>query len=87
MKRKGININNVVYDAMLAIYLINPSYVHDDIKMSIENFIDTNLSYDENIFGHGQKIKVPETLVLIEHSISKCFALVNSEKEILENKK
>ena len=85
LKRKGININNVVYDAMLAIYLINPSYVHDDIKMSIENFIDTNLSYDENIFGHGQKIKVPETLVLIEHSISKCFALVNSEKEILEN--
>lgn len=85
LKRKGININNVIYDAMLAIYLINPSYVHDDIKMSIENFIDTNLSYDENIFGHGQKIKVPETLVLIEHSISKCFALVNSEKEILEN--
>lgn len=85
LKRKGININNVIYDAMLAIYLINPSYVHDDIKMSIENFIDTNLSYDENIFGHGQKIKVPETLVLIEHSINKCFALVNSEKEILEN--
>ena len=45
---------------MLSIYLINPSYVHDDIKMSIENLVETNLSYDENVFGHGQKIKVPE---------------------------
>ena len=70
---------------MLSIYLINPSYVHDDIKMSLEHFIETNLSYDENIYGHGQKIRVPETLVLIEHSMNKCFALLNSEKEIIDN--
>lgn len=85
LKKKGIIINNVIYDAMLSIYLINPSYVHDDIKMSLEHFIETSLSYDENVYGHGQKIRVPETLVLIEHSMNKCFAIANSEKEILEN--
>jgi len=85
LKRRGIIINNVVYDAMLSTYLINPLYVHDDIKMTIENFTNTNLNYDENIFGHGQKIKVPETKILIEHSISKCFALKNSEQEISNN--
>ena len=67
----------------LSIYLINPSYVHDDLKMSIENFIETNLSYDENIYGHGQKIKIPETNVLLNHSMNKCFALKQSEQEIL----
>ena len=82
-EKKGININNVVYDAMLSIYLINPSFVHDDLKMSIENFRETNLSYDENIYGHGQKIKVPETNILLNHSMSKCFALKDSEQEIL----
>lgn len=85
LKKIGIIINNVIYDAMLSIYLINPSYVHDDIKMSLEHFIETNLSYDENIYGHGQKIRVPETLVLIEHSMNKCFALLNSEKDIIDN--
>lgn len=75
LKKNNIEIKNVIYDAMLAAYLINPSYVHDDIKMTIENFMETSLNYDENIYGRGQKTKVPEIQIVASHSLEKCFAL------------
>lgn len=83
LKKNNLEINNVVYDAMLAIYLINPSYVSDDIKIAIENFIETNLNFDENIYGHGQKIKIPSFDIIASHSLNKCLALKNSYENII----
>lgn len=84
LKKNNIEIKNVIYDAMLAIYLINPSYVHDDIKMTIENFMETDLSYDENVYGKGQKITVPEISIVASHSIKKCLALKMTYEEIMK---
>ena len=86
LKKHNIIINNVIYDTMLAIYLINPSYVNEDVKIALEHFMETSLNYDENVYGRGQKIQVPESDVLTTHSINKCIALKNSydiiQKEI-----
>ena len=85
LKRKNIIINNVIIDAMLATYLINPSYVNEDIKIDLEHFIDTNLNYDENVYGKGAKISVPDITVVSNHSISKCFALKESIDVLMSN--
>lgn len=85
LKRKNIIINNVIIDAMLATYLINPSYVNEDIKIDLEHFIDTNLNYDENVYGKGAKISVPDITVVSNHSISKCFTLKESIDVLMSN--
>lgn len=82
LKKYNININNVVFDTLLAIYLINPSFVNDDIKIAIENFENTNLNYDETVYGKGAKIVIPDINTIANHSINKCFALKNSYETI-----
>jgi len=83
LKKQNITITNVTFDALLATYLINPSYVNEDLKIVLEHFIDTTLSYDENIYGKGAKIIIPEMSIVASHSINKCLALHHSINEIL----
>ena len=85
LKRMNIEINNVTYDAMLATYLINPSYVNEDMKINLEHFINTNLSYDESVYGKGAKTVIPELSFVATHSIKKALALKNSTDEIMKN--
>ena len=85
LKQKNININNVIFDALLATYLINPSFVNEDLKIVLENFNDTNLKYDENIYGKGAKTIIPELSIVATHSINKCLALHETVNIILEN--
>ena len=85
LKQKDININNVIFDALLATYLINPSFVNEDLKIVLENFNDTNLKYDENIYGKGAKTIIPELSIVATHSINKCLALHETVNIILEN--
>ena len=85
LKQKDININNVIFDALLATYLINPSFVNEDLKIVLENFNDTNLKYDENIYGKGAKTIIPELSIVASHSINKCLALHETVNIILEN--
>lgn len=85
LKRMDIEINNVTFDAMLATYLINPSYVNEDIKINLEHFINTNLNYDESVYGKGAKTIIPELDIVASHSIKKAMALRNSVDEIMKN--
>ena len=84
LKKYNINIKNVVFDELLAIYLINPSFVNDDIKIALENFNETNLSYDETIYGKGAKTVVPDINIIANHSINKCIALKENFETINE---
>ena len=85
LKRMDIEINNVTFDAMLATYLINPSYVNEDIKINLEHFVNTNLNYDESVYGKGAKTIIPELDIVASHSIKKAMALRNSVDEIMKN--
>ena len=83
LKVNGINLNNVVYDALLASYLVNPAYANEDIKVVLENFESVNINYDENIYGYKQKAKIPEINIMATHSINKCIAILNTKDIIL----
>ena len=82
LKQKNIIINNVIFDALLAIYLINPSFVSEDIKIALEHFGNTSLNYDENVYGKGAKLLIPDIEIVANHSINKCFALKRTIEEL-----
>lgn len=84
LKMNGVNLKNVVFDVLLASYLINPSFVSDDLKIVLEHFEDTNLNYDENVYGYKSKAKEPEVGIMANHSINKCLAINKIMPKIIE---
>lgn len=84
LKMNGVKLKNVVFDVLLASYLINPSFVSDDLKIVLEHFEDTNLNYDENVYGYKSKAKEPEVEIMANHSINKCLAINKIMPKIIE---
>ena len=84
LKMNGVKLKNVVFDVLLAAYLINPSFVSDDLKIVLEHFEDTNLNYDENVYGYKSKAKEPEVEIMANHSINKCLAINKIMPKIIE---
>lgn len=85
LKRLGITLKNVQYDAALAIYLINPNYIGNDFKQTIEHFIDSDIKYDESVYGYKSKATVPSIEEMAQNAIKKCIALKDSEEIILDH--
>ena len=83
-KKHNIIFNNVIFDGLLASYLVNPSFASDDFKKTIENFIATPLKYDDNVYGYKSKAQVQAIEVMAKHSINKCFYLKEAEPIILD---
>lgn len=75
LKILGINISDVTFDVLLASYLINPSFVSDDVKIVIEHFMETDLNYDENVYGYKSKAHTPALEIVGSHGINKCLAI------------
>lgn len=84
LKKHNIIFNNVIFDGLLASYLVNPSFASDDFKKTIENFIATPLKYDDNVYGYKSKAQVQAIEVMAKHSINKCFYLKEAEPIILD---
>lgn len=84
LKRYNISIQGIIFDGLLASYLINPSYANDDFKRTIENFVNTSLKYDENVYGYKSKAQVQENNIMANHAITKCYYLMKAEPIINE---
>ena len=75
LKRYNININNIIFDGLLAVYLIQPAYASDDMKRSFEHFLETDLNYEENIYGANSKIKIPSIDIYSRYAVAKAITL------------
>ncbi|WEV60779.1 DNA polymerase I [Streptococcaceae bacterium ESL0729] len=86
--RADIDYPLVEFDSMLAKYLISTT---EDNKIStIANFYDLDfLASDDEVYGKGAKLAIPEDTVLFDHLARKLKVLVESkdllEKDLLEN--
>lgn len=84
--RLNINIQNIVFDAMLASYIIDPSRTIDDVYSVLTNYHQTYVKEDVSIYGKGKKRQVPDTEILNTHiaSITKSIDAVKPlmEKEL-----
>ncbi len=73
--RYGIHMRGIIFDMLLASYLINPSENNHDIPAIANRMGKTNVLFDEEIYGKGAKQKIPEDSVLEEHIIRKTIIL------------
>ncbi|MEB5792348.1 DNA polymerase I [Staphylococcus hominis] len=84
--RLNINIQNTVFDAMLASYIIDPSRTIDDVYSVVTNYHQTYVKEDVSIYGKGKKRQVPNAEILNTHiaSITKSIDAVKPlmEKEL-----
>ncbi|MFC7321118.1 DNA polymerase I [Halobacillus campisalis] len=88
LKRHDISIKGITFDLLLASYLINPSENNHDIPSISHRMGEKAVKYDEEVYGKGAKLKVPDSNdVLYEHVSRKAevlFKLKHSMEEQLQ---
>ncbi|SNZ11813.1 DNA polymerase I [Terribacillus aidingensis] len=77
----GITLENANFDLLLASYLINASENHHDIPAIGHRFGMKDVLYDEEVYGKGAKMKVPEVDALAEHLARKAMVIYNLKPE------
>lgn len=86
MIKYNIKLEGIIFDLLIASYLINPEYANEDMKIVAENFsVDNDLLYYENVYGANTKMAIPEESVYINYSLSKCSVLEKT-KNIVFNR-
>ena len=80
--KRGITLNGIEYDMMLASYILKPQIKNNDIAICANQF-EYNLKYAEEIYGKGAKFKVPEKDILYSYVASKVLAIKNLKKEFI----
>ena len=73
--RNDIEIAGINFDMFLASYLLNPSENNHDIPAIGNRLGYTDVLFDEEVYGKGAKLKVPELDLLAEHIVRKTTAL------------
>lgn len=65
--RLDINIKNIVFDAMLASYIIDPSRAIDDVQSVVSHYNQHFVPSSVSIYGKGKKRQVPESETLNDY--------------------
>ena len=82
LKYLGVNVTSIIYDFLVAAYLINPSYVSGDLKSIFEHFKNVNLEYHEEVYGKKTKYQVPDLEVFAKYGMHKVVAIKETQDEI-----
>ena len=86
MIRYNIKLEGIIFDLLIASYLINPEYANEDFKIVVENFqIDNDLLYYENVYGANTKMAIPEENIYVNYSLSKCAILEKAKNLVFNN--
>ncbi|HLR68435.1 DNA polymerase I [Virgibacillus alimentarius] len=87
---KDIHLRGISFDMLLASYLLNPSENHHDIPAVGQRYGKKEVLFDEEVYGKGAKMKVPEQSVLAEHIVRKTailYSLIDEmNKQLKANK-
>ncbi|WP_087971885.1 DNA polymerase I [Oceanobacillus rekensis] len=86
--RNNIHIQGIAFDMFLASYLLNPAENNHDIPAIGNRMGKKDVLFDEEVYGKGAKMKVPELAELAEHVVRKTTTLfvLKDEMEDLLNK-
>ncbi|WP_110114083.1 DNA polymerase I [Bacillus sp. CGMCC 1.16541] len=87
LKWKGIDLQGVYHDVMIASYIINPSDANDDLATIAKQKGYLQVQSDETVYGKGAKRKVPEQEVLAEHVVRKALAAYHLENQLTDELK
>ncbi|UFT98002.1 DNA polymerase I [Radiobacillus kanasensis] len=84
---QGIDMEGIEFDLLLASYLLNPSETLFDIPSIGKRLGVTSVLMDEEVYGKGAKLQVPEEDKLAEHVVRKTdliFQLRDKAEELLK---
>lgn len=81
LSRHDIEIKGIQFDLLLASYLINPSENNHDIPAISHRFGFEQVLLDEEVYGKGAKLKVPELGKLADHIGRKTKVLLDLQKD------
>ena len=85
LKKDGIILNGVVFDSLLASYLINPDLTKDDLSIISNYFGYADLEADEMVYGKKGKEQLPFLEIYSSHIAKKAFTLsMTYEREVKE---
>lgn len=73
--KKGIHLQGMHFDVLLASYLLDPSENNHDIPAIAHRMGIKSVLYDEEVYGKGAKMKVPGQEILADHLVRKTKAL------------
>ncbi|MGM8366269.1 DNA polymerase I [Virgibacillus sp. W0181] len=82
--KRGIHIKGIIFDLLLASYLINPAENNQDIPSIGQRMGFNEVQYDEKVYGKGAKMKVPEQTIFAEHLIRKANTIFRLKREVEE---
>lgn len=82
LKRNGIDVKGITFDMLLSSYLLNPAENNHDIPAISHRLGKTDVLFDEEIYGRGAKMKLPEEEVLAEHVVRKANALYELQDQM-----
>ncbi|MEH7222995.1 DNA polymerase I [Bacillus sp. JJ1566] len=84
LRWKGIDLRGIVFDGLIASYILNPSDSTTDIAAVANAKGITDVKSDEAVYGKGAKQRIPEEDVLSEHLVRKAVALKKLQDLFLE---
>jgi len=89
LKYRGFELEGVVFDLLLAAYLINPLFTKEDFTVICNHFDYCELGYDQAVYGNNRR-NLPDLTLAKKHIAQKALAIFQLksllETKIVENK-
>jgi len=85
--RHGIDLKGITFDMLLAAYVLDPAENHIDIPVIAHRFSKKEVRTDEEIYGKGAKLHIPENAVFHEHIVRKAMVLDQLEEDFTKKLK
>lgn len=83
----GFEIKGVVFDLLLAAYILNPSNTKEDFRVIVSHFDYDQVSYNEEVYQKGAKYSIPEEKIYQQYACKKAFAIKELKDELLKELK
>ncbi len=80
-----VTLGGPLFDAILAGYVLDPLATQDGLKAMLLYFEwDSEMRYDDEVYGKGAKAKIPDTPILKAHAQEKAKALFETWPKLLK---
>lgn len=79
-----IPIDGIIFDLLLAAYLINPAIKQDDFSLVVQSLDYNEVMSDDLVYGRGAKTSMPEDVILVKHIITKVKAIKDLKQIALD---
>jgi len=80
----GVDFAGADFDLLLAAYLLNPNLTKEDFRTVISTFNSDRVEYDEEVYGKGAKLTIPEDRNrIIRHAVNKAIAIAELKPTLL----